>query len=267
MLIDTHAHLNAEEFTDDLDVVLERAAAVGVGQIVCVGYDVTTSLGAVALAERHPHIFATIGLHPNSVAAAPSDWQERLAMLARHPRVVAIGETGLDFYRDWSAPDEQLRALRWHFNLADELGLPVVIHNRDANAAVQTEIETWVGHRSTSTPPGVLHSFTGDESMMRASVEAGFAISFSGMVTFSNRSTDYLRDVASVVPDDALLVETDCPYLAPTPYRGKRNEPAYVRVTAERIADVRGTSIEAIERLSTRNAHRTFARLGSPIGG
>ncbi len=267
MLIDTHAHLSADAFTDDLDVVLERAAAVGVGQIVCVGYDLATSEGAIALAERHQHIFATVGLHPNAVAEAPSDWRPRLASLARHPRVVAVGETGLDYYRDWSTPERQLVGLRWHFELADELGLPVIIHNRDASGDITSELEHWVAHRSGTAMPGVLHSFTGDEAMMRACVAAGFAISFSGMVTFSNRSTDYLRDVAGLVPDDALLVETDCPYLAPTPHRGKRNEPSYVRATAERVAAVRGTSVEEVERLTTANARRTFARIGSTSSG
>jgi TatD DNase family protein len=267
LLIDTHAHLSADEFAGDLDVVLERAAAAGVGQIICVGYDLLTSEGAIALAERHPQIYATVGLHPNAVAEAPPDWKSRLEMLAGHPRVVAIGETGLDYYRDWSTPDQQLPALQWHFELADELELPVIIHNRDANAAITSELQQWAAHRSATTVPGVLHSFTGDEAMMRACVAAGFAISFSGMVTFKNRSTDYLRDVARLVPDDALLVETDCPYLAPTPHRGTRNEPAYVRTTAEIVASTRGTSIDEVERITTANARRTFARIGSTIRG
>lgn len=265
-MIDTHAHLSADEFSGDLDIVLERAAAAGVGQIVCVGYDIATSERALALAERYPQIFATVGLHPNSVAQAPADWQERLTSLAQHPRVVAIGETGLDYYRDWTSPDQQLAALRWHLALADRLGLPVVIHNRDAHADVARELERWVANRTAMSPAGVLHSFTGDEAMMRACVAAGFAISFSGMVTFSNRSVDSLREVAGVVPDDALLVETDCPYLAPTPHRGQRNEPAYVRATAERVAALRCASVEEIERLTTANARRTFPRLGSSSG-
>jgi TatD DNase family protein len=267
LLIDTHAHLSADAFANDLDAVLERAAAAGVGQIVCVGYDLATSAGAIALAERYPHISPTVGLHPNSVAEAPADWRERLSALARHPRVVAVGETGLDYYRNWTPPEQQLAALRWHLELADELGLPVVIHNRDASVDVQAELERWADQRTAETPPGVLHSFTGDEAMMRACVDAGFAISFSGMVTFSNRSTDYLRDIARVVPTDALMVETDAPYLAPTPYRGQRNEPAYVRATAERVAVARDTSPEEIERITTANARRTFGRLGLADGG
>jgi TatD DNase family protein len=267
VLIDTHAHLSGEAFASDLDDVLARAATAGVGQIVCVGYDLATSNGAIALAERYPHIFATVGMHPNSVAEAPDDWQTQIETLARHPRVVAVGETGLDYYRDWTPPPQQQMAFRWHLDLADQLELPIVIHNRDANEDVRTELERWASTRSSAAPPGVLHSFAGDEAMMHACVAAGFAISFSGMVTFANRSLDALRDVARQVPERALMVETDAPYLAPTPHRGQRNEPAYVRATAERIAAARDTSTEEIERLTTENARRTFHRLGTTAGG
>jgi TatD DNase family protein len=174
---------------------------------------------------------------------------------------------GLDYYRDWTPPAQQRSAMRWHFDLADELELPVVIHNRDANEDVRMELEQWVQRRSVATAPGVLHSFAADEVMMRACVAVGFAISFSGMVTFANKSLDSLRTVARVVPDDALLVETDAPYLAPVPHRGRRNEPAYVRATAERIAAAREIGIEEIERLTTENARRIFSGLGTTAGG
>jgi TatD DNase family protein len=259
--------LSGEAFASDLDEVLERAMAAGVRQIVCVGYDIPTSEGAINLAEHYPQLFATVGMHPNSVAEAPHGWHRRLSELARHPRVVAVGETGLDYYRDWSPPAAQRDALRWHLALADELDLPVVIHNRDADRDVQAELEQWVGRRRSTGPPGVLHSFAGDEAMMRAGVAAGFAISFSGMVTFTNRSLDPLRLVAQVVPESALLVETDAPYLAPTPYRGRRNEPAYVRATAERVAAAREAPPADIERVTTENARRTFRRLGTAAGG
>jgi TatD DNase family protein len=261
LLIDTHAHLSAEDFAEDLDAVFERAAAAGVGHIVCVGYDIPTSEGAVALAARYEHVSATVGLHPNSVAEAPEDWKTTLTALARQPGVVAVGETGLDYYRDRSPAADQLAAMRWHFDLADELALPVVIHNRDASEDVAVEVERWVARRSAAGPPGVLHSFAGDATMMRSGVAAGFAVSFSGMVTFANKSLDPLREVAREAPAEALMVETDAPYLAPTPYRGKRNEPAYVRATAERLAAVRSMPIEEIERITTANARRVFARL------
>lgn len=267
MLIDTHAHLSTEAFAGDLDAVLARAASAGVVQIVCVGYDLETSQGAIKLAERYDQIVATVGVHPNAVAAAPEGWQRELRALASHPRVVAVGETGLDYFRDATPPSLQLAALRWHLDLAEELDLPVVIHDRDAGADIQEELQRWVGRRSGVAAPGVMHSFTGDAALMRACVAAGFAISFSGIVTFSNRSAEAVREVARITPVDALLVETDAPYLAPTPYRGRRNEPAYVRATAECLAALRRVSVEEIERVTTANARRTFGRLGQSGGG
>lgn len=268
MLVDTHAHINGPGFDEDLAEVLQRAAENGVGRIVCVGYDIPTSQRAVALAEQHPSLYATVGLHPNSVSEAPSDWQKTLRSLAAHPRVVAIGETGLDYYRDFTPHALQRPALRWHLDLANELDLPVIIHNRDANGDTTSELLAWVGGRASRRAPGVLHSFAGDEAMMRACVDAGFAVSFSGMVTFSTKSLAYLSDVAKLVPDDALLVETDSPYLAPTPFRGRRNEPAFVRSVADRLAEVRGSSLEEIADLTTRNAERVFPRLtGQPVMG
>ncbi len=273
MLVDTHAHINGPGFGEDLPGVLQRAAENGVGRIVCVGYDIPTSQRAVALADQHPSLYATVGLHPNSVSEAPTGWQATLRSLAAHPRVVAIGETGLDYYRDFTPQVQQRSALRWHLDLANELDLPVIIHNRDANADTTAELVAWVGGRESSRAPGVLHSFAGDETMMRACVDAGFAISFSGMVTFSTRSLAYLSDVAQHVPDHALLVETDSPYLAPTPFRGRRNEPAFVRRVAERLAELRGSSLDEIADLTTRNAERVFPRFtiervtGQPVTG
>jgi len=265
VLVDTHAHINGPEFEGDVAEVLQRAVESGVGRIVCVGYDIETSERAVALAERNPRLYATIGLHPNSVAQAPSHWKQALRGLASHPRVVAIGETGLDYYRDFTPPDAQLAALRWHLDLAAERNLPVVIHNREANADTTAELLTWAESRTPSSPPGVLHSFAGDREMMRACVAAGFAISFSGMVTFPTKSLAYLADVAAAAPDDAILVETDCPYLAPVPFRGRRNEPAFVRSVAGCLAELRGTTVAAIEEQTTRNALRLFPQLASDI--
>jgi TatD DNase family protein len=267
LLIDTHAHINGPEFDDDLSDVLKRAIENGVGRIVCVGYDIPTSERAIALAEQNPALFATVGLHPNSVWEAPADWEQTLRRLAAHPRVVAIGETGLDYYRDYTPRALQQPALRWHLDLANELDLPVIIHNRDANVDTTAELRAWASARSSSRRPGVLHSFAGDEAMMRTCVDAGFAISFSGMVTFSTKSLAYLSDVAKRVPDDALLVETDSPYLAPVPFRGRRNEPSFVRSVAARLAELRGSSPEAIEAATTRNACSFFPRLGASVDG
>lgn len=261
MLIDTHAHINGPEFDGDIPEILDRAAAAGVGVIVCVGYDLPNSERAVALAESDPRVYATVGVHPNSVAEAPADWRSRIAILAQHPRVVAIGETGLDYYRDWTPAALQREALDWHLDLADELRLPIIIHNRDSDADVEAALLNWADRRTGNCPPGVLHSFAGGLGMMERCVEAGFAISFSGMVTFTNKSLEYVREAAQAVPDSALLVETDAPYLAPTPLRGRRNEPAFVRHTAARIATLRGSTDAAIERLTTANAQRVFPRV------
>jgi len=262
VLVDTHAHINGPEFESDLSDVLDRAAANRVGRIVCVGYDVATSQRAVALAQQDRRLYATVGLHPNSVADAPADWRQMVRELAAHPRVIAIGETGLDYYRDFTPPSQQLSALRWHFDLADELGLPLVIHNREANEDTTRELLGWAKSRRSVGAPGVLHSFAGDEAMMHACAEAGFAISFSGMVTFATKSLAYLADVAAAAPLEALLVETDSPYLAPVPFRGRRNEPAFVRSVAERLAALRGMTVDDVEELTTRNAGRVFNRLG-----
>jgi len=261
VLIDTHAHINGPEFVDDLSGVLSRAVDNGVGRIVCVGYDIPTSRRAISLAAQNPALFAAVGLHPNSVSEAPSDWQETIRRLATPPRVVAIGETGLDYYRDFTPRDLQTPALRWQLDLATELSLPVIIHNREANADTTAELLAWASTRPPTRVPGVLHSFAGDETMMRACVEAGFAISFSGMVTFATKSLAYLADIATHVPNEALLVETDSPYLAPVPFRGRRNEPAFVRSVAARLAELRGSSYGEVEILTTENAGRVFPRL------
>jgi TatD DNase family protein len=241
--------------------VLERARAAGVGRIVCVGYDLPTSLQAVALAEQYDCIYAGVGLHPNSVAEAPHGWQNEIERLAQHPRVVAIGESGLDYYRDFTDPTVQRQGLQWHLKLADALGLPVIIHNRDSDADATETLTAWAATRVSKGVPGLLHSFAGSDKMLRACLGAGFAISFSGMVTFTNKSIRHVAEAARDVPGEALLVETDCPYLAPVPHRGQRNEPSYVRAVAERIAELRGVSLEEIAALTTANAARVFSRM------
>jgi TatD DNase family protein len=266
MLIDTHAHVSSKEFDEDLPAVLERGALAGVGRLICVGYDLETSARAIELAERDPRIFATVGVHPNSVAEEPNHWRETIERLAQHPRVVAIGETGLDYYRDFTPFDVQRDALRWQLDLADGMGLPVVIHNRESDDDVTDILLEWSVSRKSPSPPGVLHSFCATASMMDRCAEVGFAVSFSGMITFSNKSLAFLTDLVRDAPANALLVETDSPYLAPTPFRGRRNEPAHTRFVAERVAAIRGLSMEEVEELTTANACRVFPRLGVPSG-
>jgi TatD DNase family protein len=261
MLIDTHAHVSSPEFADDLSAVLERGESAGVRHVICVGYDIATSRRAVELAEQDPRIFATVGVHPNSVAEEAEDWRRTVEHLAQHPRVVAIGETGLDYYRDFTPVADQQRALRWHLELADALGLPVVIHNRESDDDVTNELLRWSQTRASQSAPGILHSFCATEEMMARCAAAGFAISFSGMITFSNKSMAFMTDLVRQAPAEALLVETDSPYLAPTPFRGRRNEPGYTRLVAERVAEIRGLPVAEVEELTTANARRVFARM------
>lgn len=261
VLIDTHAHINGPEFDGDYRVVLDRAVANGVERVICVGYDLPTSERAVALAQEDPRVYATVGLHPNSVSEAPEGWERALQRLMDQPRVVAIGETGLDYYRDRTLHQQQRSALRWHLDVADRLGLPVVIHNRSADGDVTRELLDWSWRRTSFGAPGVLHSFSGGPEMLRSCAEAGWAISFSGMITFANKSLAYLAGLASETPSEALLVETDAPHLAPVPFRGQRNEPAHVRVVAERLAAIRSASLNEIADLTSRNAERVFPGL------
>jgi TatD DNase family protein len=259
MLVDTHAHLMDTAFANDLPAVLERAAAAGVVAFVCVGYDEPSSVAAVALAEQYPQIVATVGIHPNSSGAARPGAFERIEQLAQHPRVVGIGETGLDNYRKRTPPAVQQAWFRRHLDLAARLDLPVIVHNREADAEVGPILVDW--SRETDGR-GVLHCFSGDDAMLAAGLEAGFTISFAGPVTYKNAGE--LPNRARRVPLDRIVVETDCPYLPPHPHRGQRNEPAHVRLTAARLADLHGVTLEQIEQATTENARRLFARLPVP---
>jgi TatD DNase family protein len=255
MLVDTHAHLMDSAFADDLDEVLGRAAAADVGAMVCVGYDEDSSRQAVRLAEAHPQIVAAVGIHPNHAGQATAGAFERLRRLAAHPRVVGIGETGLDNYRQHTPPSVQREWFERHLDLAGELRLPVVVHNRRADDDV-ADVLTARARRGALAGGGVLHCFAGGPAMLSAGLEAGFAVSFAGPITFKNAGS--LSDMARRVPLERLLVETDCPYLAPTPHRGRRNEPAFVRLTAERLAALRGVPLAELERATTENARRLF---------
>jgi TatD DNase family protein len=261
MLVDTHAHLMDKAFTDDLPAVLDRAAAAGVVAMVCVGYDEESSVAAVALAEQYPQLLAAVGIHPNSSGSAGPGAFQLIAELARHPRVVGIGETGLDNFRKRTPPDVQRDWFRRHLDLAAERNLPVIVHNRDADAEVGPMLLDWARQSGGS---GLLHCFAGDDAMLEAGLAAGFTVSFAGPVTYKN--ADGLSARAKRVPLDRLVIETDCPYLPPQPHRGKRNEPAHVRLTAARIAELHGLPIERIEQATTDNAQRVFPGLAAVIG-
>ena len=254
-LIDTHTHLFAEDYHDRLDEVLQRAGEAGVDTIICVGLDLPTSEAAIALAEQYPQVWATVGVHPHDAQDAPPDILKRLETLAAHDRVVAIGETGLDYYRNLSPPEVQRELFREQLELACFLGLPAVVHNRQADGDIFTTLRE-VGHIK-----GVLHCFSSVPAFARQVLDFGFHISFTGTVTFGRNDN---AAVLQAVGLERVMVETDCPYLAPVPHRGKTNEPAFVRHTAEKVAEVCGVTLAEMARVTTANARRLFARLGRP---
>ena len=256
-LVDTHCHLADPKLYADLEGVLARASEADVRTIVSVGAigTIDTDRLTVEIAEKHNNVFAVVGVHPHDAKDFDSARISQLIELARSKRVVAIGETGLDFHYMHSPPQAQEASLRRHLELADQLELPVVIHCRDAERRVAEIV------RETGIPRagGVIHCFTGDIAAAREFIAIGFHISFSGIVTFKN--ADALRAAVPAVPDDRILVETDAPYLAPEPYRGKRNEPAYAVRTLEVLASLRGAEPENLAAQISGNASRLF-RIG-----
>jgi TatD DNase family protein len=255
-LVDTHSHVQDPEFDRDRDEALDRARAAGLQAIVSVGYDLTSSRRAVQLAEAQPDVFAAVGIHPNSVAQAGSaDWSE-ICDLARHPKVVALGETGLDNYRKYTPPNLQEASLWRHLELAEALSLPVVIHNREASPRMRQILGEWTGRRRNEGFPGVMHCFSADAETLTACLKYGFVISIAGPVTYKNAES--LRARAKDVPVGRLVVETDCPYLTPEPHRGKRNEPAFVAHTARRLAEVRSESFAELAVHTTQTASELF---------
>jgi len=256
-LVDTHAHLMDPAFDADRAAVLARARAAGVEALVLVGYDLPSSRAAVALAREIPWARASVGIHPNSAAEASDADFEAIAELARAPEVVAVGETGLDYFRQYTPHDRQRTALDWHLSLAEELAVPAIVHNRQADADV-AEALTVAASGSTSRPiPGVLHCFSStDPHYLQRVLDAGYFVSFAGPLTF--RSAQNLRAMAARVPLGRLLVETDCPYLAPVPHRGQRNEPAFVRDTATCLASILGLDIDNLAQRLWSNSLQVF---------
>ena len=252
-LVDTHAHLMDAAFDLDRDQVVARANAAGVTRMVLVGYDRASSRAAVELARRVRGARAAVGIHPNSAAEASQADFDAVAELAAAPEVVAIGETGLDYYRDHTPPERQRQAFQWHLRLAEERQLPVIVHNR------QTENDV-VAATAAHAARGILHCFSStDAGYLERMLALGYFVSFAGPLTFKNAAP--LRAMVQRVPVERLLVETDCPYLAPTPHRGRRNEPAFVRDTAACLAQIVGVSFDAIvERLWT-NSLQVFPAL------
>jgi TatD DNase family protein len=254
-LIDTHAHLFDERFAADLPAVLDRAAAAGVVCVIAIGIDGPSNRATVELASRFSRVVAAVGIQPNHAAeAAPGDWDEVVRLAEAGPPVVAIGETGLDRYWDRCPFPIQEEYFARHLALARRLGRPVVIHCRDAEADVVRMLRDDFDRHGPLQ--GVMHSFTGDPATADACLAMGLYLSFAGMVTY--KTANDLRAIAADVPAERLLVETDCPYLAPVPVRGQRNEPAFVAHTAAAIAAVRGVSFDLLAEQLTRNAQQLF---------
>jgi TatD DNase family protein len=268
MFIDSHAHLTASNFADDRDDVIRRAADAGVGYIVNPGTDLDDSRRAIALAEKHEHIFACVGFHPHDAKKATDAGLQEIEELSRHPKVVAIGEIGLDFHYDFSPRDIQKSVFKAQLDIACRRDLPVVIHTRESNDATVSIVEDIVrsapGWRSDAMPPhgrfppprGVFHCFSGDVALAWHVIHMGFFISLPGVVTFKNPGSAV--DVAANVSPEHVLLETDSPYLAPEPHRGTRNEPAHIPLIAQKIADLQHLHVEDIARTTNRGVHALF---------
>ena len=249
-LIDSHAHLDDDRFRDDLSQVLERAQAAGVIRIVTVATSAATSVANVELALKHPELWATVGIQPNNIAqAGPSDW-DQVVSLAQRPGVVALGETGLDRHWNYTSFPMQEDYFARHLELSRGTRLPLVIHCREAEADLLRMLRAEFDRHGPVL--GVMHSFTGDLDTAQACLAMGLYLSFAGMLTYKNAQP--LRDVAAKMPIERVLVETDSPYLAPVPVRGQRNEPAFVKHTAECLAKVLGVSIKVLAEQTTMNA-------------
>lgn len=255
MLTDTHAHLADERLLPQVEEVVARAAADGVSTIVTVGTNAENSRRCLELAGRFPGVWATAGIHPHAALEADDAALAAVRALLTEPRVVAVGETGLDYHYDFSPRERQRAAFAAHLEMAAETGLPVVVHCREAESDVRAMVAEWRGRAI-----GILHSFSGGGALLEEALDAGWYASFSGMVTFKKYdAVELLR----TVPADRILVETDAPYLAPVPLRGKTNEPGYVVHTARRAAELRGEEPEEFAARTTDNARRLFARMAA----
>jgi TatD DNase family protein len=250
-MFDTHTHLDDPRFEADSEQVIERAAAAGVRRMITVGAGLDSCRRAVKIAEVREGIRASVGVHPHDAAALSDPVLNELRQLAGSDRVAAVGEIGLDYYRNLSPRDTQREAFRRQIELAVELGLPVIVHNREARDDCLEILRAFDGRIR-----GVAHCFSGDADTARAFLDLGFYISFSGSVTFPNARN--LAAVAAIVPEDRILAETDCPYLAPQQVRGSRNEPAFLRYVVEKLSEIRGVTIADMARITTENAEELF---------
>jgi len=256
MLVDSHCHLDFPDFADELEAVVTRARTAGIGRIVTISTRVKKHAGVLAIAERFPDVFCSVGTHPHNAHEELDIGAADLVARARHPKVVAIGEAGLDYHYDYSPRDAQEAGFRAHIAAARETGLPLVIHAREADDDMARILEE---ETARGAFPAVLHCFTSGRDLAQRAIALGLSISFTGILTF--KKSDDLRAIAAELPADRILVETDAPYLAPGKFRGKRNEPSFVVETAKVLAETRGVSFDEIARQTTENFFRLFAKV------
>ncbi|MDH2454693.1 TatD family hydrolase [Priestia megaterium] len=252
MLFDTHVHLNAEQYEDDLQEVINRALEKGVQNMVVVGFDEPTIKKAIQIAETYDFIYASVGWHPVDAVDMTDEHLAWIEELAQHPKVVALGEMGLDYHWDKSPKEVQKDVFRRQIRLARKVNLPIIIHNRDATEDVVTILK----EEHVEEVGGIMHCFTGSIEVAKQCMDMNMYISFGGPVTFKNAKKP--KEVATELPLDKLLIETDCPYLTPHPFRGKRNEPGYVSYVAEQIAELKGITYEELAAMTTANAKKLF---------
>jgi len=261
MLVDSHCHLDFPDFEGELDAIMARAAARGVHTMVTIGTKLREFDRVRAIAERFDNVYCTVGVHPHEAEAEDAASIDLLVKLSQHPKVVGIGETGLDFYYNHSPRDRQAKVFDMHIEASRQTGLPLIIHCRDADPEMARTLRA---ASEKGAVPGLIHCFSSTVELSAAALEVGFSISLSGIVTFKNAVE--LRKIAEKIPIERMLVETDAPYLAPVPHRGKRNEPSYVADTAVFIAQLRGVSPEALAQQTTDNFFKLFTKTSRPVG-
>ena len=256
-LIDSHAHLDYPQLADDLPAVLARASAAGVSHVITIGVKLSTANAPKKIAESHDNVWCSVGIHPHEAGNEPDACNiEAIRAAADHPKCVAIGEAGLDYFYDHGRPDQQAASFRAQIAVARELGLPIIVHSRDADEDMADILE---GEMQLGAFTGVMHCFSSGAALAERALAVGFYISFSGILTFK-KSTD-LQAIAADVPLDRILVETDSPYLAPTPHRGKPNEPAFTAYTLEKLAEIRGFSVAEMADITRRNTQNLFSKM------
>ncbi|MCF7805679.1 MAG: TatD family hydrolase [Candidatus Marinimicrobia bacterium] len=250
MLIDTHAHIQFDTYDSNRDEIIQRAQDNGVEYIVCPGIDPDSNELAIQIAEQYDNVFATVGIHPHDSEDLPEKWLQTIEEQLEHPKVVALGEIGLDYFKEYTPKETQRRIFREQLELASSLDIPVVVHNRDSDEDMKSLMLNY------GPKTGVMHCFTSDIDMAQALADTGYIISFSGIATFGNKTvTRTIRELDL----SHMMVETDCPFLAPVPKRGKTNEPAFVRHTAEKVAELKSVDIDTVEKVTTENAIGLFS--------